>query len=331
VLNGDAGTDSMTGGDGDDTYYVERSTDRVIETGSTGHDIIYSSTSSFTLGALLEDLTLTGTKGSKGFGNVLDNIMTGNAGNNFLSGNDGADILNGNDGADTLNGGDGADQLDGGTGADRLVGGDGNDIYFVDDVADVVVENLGKGSDLVRATVSYTLLANIEVLDLTGGESINGTGNAMNNKVIGNSGENVLKGLVGSDTLDGGDGNDILIGGFGNDILTGGVGADSFVFERTNGSDHITDFTSGDDHVNLAAALVSFLGGTNKLTEASFYAAADAVTGHDADDRLIYNTTIGALYYDVDGIGRKSAVQIAMLDLSDGLAPTLLYSDFTFG
>jgi Ca2+-binding RTX toxin-like protein len=321
----------MTGGDGDDTYYVERSTDRVIETGSTGHDIIYSSTSSFTLGDLLEDLTLTGTKGSKGIGNALDNIMTGNAGNNFISGKDGSDTLNGNDGADTLNGGAGTDQLDGGTGADRLVGGDGNDTYFVSDAKDVVVEKFGEGSDLVKASVSYAVLANIEVLELTGNGSINGTGNVWNNKVIGNSGENVLKGLGGNDTLDGGDRNDILIGGFGNDILTGGVGADSFVFERTRGIDHITDFTSGVDHVNLATALVSFLGGTNKLTEASFYAAVDAVTGHDANDRLIYNTSTGALYYDVDGSGKKAAVQIATLDLSDGLAPTLLYSDFTFG
>jgi Ca2+-binding RTX toxin-like protein len=103
------------------------------------------------------------------------------------------------------------------------------------------------------------------------------------------------------------------------------------VFDKTVGSDHITDFTVGSDHINLTTALVSLLGGTSALTDASFYAAADAVIGHDANDRLIYNTTTGALYYDVDGSGNKAAVQIAVLDRVGGIAPTLLYSDFTFG
>jgi Ca2+-binding RTX toxin-like protein len=51
---------------------------------------------------------------------------------------------------------------------------------------------------------------------------------------------------------------------------------------------------------------------------------------HDADDRLIYNTTTGALYYDKDGNGSKAAVQIALLELVNGIAPTLAYDDFIF-
>jgi Ca2+-binding RTX toxin-like protein len=66
--------------------------------------------------------------------------------------------------------------------------------------------------------------------------------------INGNDGDDILIGLGGNDTLRGGAGNDILAGGAGNDTLTGGAGTDTFVFESTaasNGSDVLTDFTSG--------------------------------------------------------------------------------------
>ena len=329
-LYGGGGIDTLVGGVGNDTYFVDNTNDLVSEDVSDDIDSIFASVS-FILADNVENLTITGKIGLKGTGNDLDNTITGNDGNNVLTGNGGADFLNGGDGTDALFGGTDADQLDGGEGVDRLVGGDGDDTYIVDDVKDAVVEKAGEGSDLVKASVSYTLLANIEALELTGLGAINGTGSALDNQITGNAGGNVLLGLAGDDTLFGGDGNDKLVGGTGADILTGGDGADSFVFDKTFGCDHITDFTVGSDHINLATALVNLLGGTNKLTEASFYAATDAVTGHDANDRLIYNTTTGAVYYDADGSGKKAAVQIAVLDMVGGLAPTLLYSDFTFG
>jgi hypothetical protein len=53
-------------------------------------------------------------------------------------------------------------------------GGAANDVYFVDNTGDVVVENTGKGLDTIRASLSFTLAANVENLVLIGGGNING-------------------------------------------------------------------------------------------------------------------------------------------------------------
>jgi len=51
------------------------------------------------------------------------------------------------------------------------------------------------------------------------------------------------------------------------------------------------------------------------------------VKGHDADDRIVYNTSTGGLYYDADGSGRGAAAQIALLG-SGSSHPTIAYTDF---
>ena len=61
---------------------------------------------------------------------------------------------------------------------------------------------------------------------MTGSGIINGTGNDLNNYIIGNTANNNLNGGAGNDTLDGGLGNDTLIGGTGNNTLIGGLGSD---------------------------------------------------------------------------------------------------------
>lgn len=53
-----------------------------------------------------------------------------------------------------------------------------------------------------------------------------GTGNALDNVLVGNSGANLLKGEGGLDNIDGGNGNDTLYGGAGSDTLSGGAGND---------------------------------------------------------------------------------------------------------
>ena len=123
-----------------------------------------------------------------------------------------------------------ADTLDGGGGADIMNGGNGNDAYFVDNAGDVTEEannTVAGGSDLVNASVSYTLSTALEDLFLTGSGDIDGTGNGNDNHLRGNAGDNVLSARGGDDTLDGEGGRDTLSGGSGSDEIDGGSGADS--------------------------------------------------------------------------------------------------------
>ena len=331
TLDGGLGVDSMEGGIGNDTYYVDNFTDIVSEGQNAGNDTV-SSTVSYSLDNNVENLTLTGRNGLKGNGNDDANTITGNDGNNALNGNGGADTLLGGIGQDALYGGADDDLLDGGEGADRMAGGHGNDTFIVTSVDDKVVESSDQGTrDVVKSSVSYTLSANVEVLELQGIGNINGKGNVGANTIIGNIGKNVLTGLGGADTLSGGAGDDKLLGNAGNDVLTGGSDADTFVFNTGGGVDRITDFVSGTDEIQLVQGLVNILGGKAVLNEGSFYAEAGAVSGADADDRLIYNTSTGDLYYDVDGSGARSAVKFATLDKVADAVPTLSFSDFIFG
>jgi len=238
-LDGGEGNDSLAGGAGDDVYGVDSTGDVVDETmaGSGGVDTVQSWIS-YTLGAGIENLTLLGAAAINGTGNTLSNRIIGNSGANTLSGLDGNDTIDGADGADSilggagndsLVGGAGNDTLSGGTGVDTLVGGLGDDVYLFDGTADPIVELAGEGTDRVDTALSYTLAAgsNIENLTLTGTATVNGTGNALNNRITGNGAANTLSGLDGNDSLFGVGGNDTLLGGVGNDSLDGGLGNDS--------------------------------------------------------------------------------------------------------
>ena len=158
------------------------------------------------------------------------------------------DFLSGYGGDDWLEGFEGGDVLDGGQGIDTLLGGLGNDVYLVDDVADLVVEASGEGSDEVRAAVDWTLGANVEHLTLIGSFDINGEGNGAANVISGNGGDNVLIGQGGNDTIGGGAGDDTLDGGFGDDVLQGGLGDDIYYVDAT--TDIITEeYLEGLDEV----------------------------------------------------------------------------------
>ena len=229
----------MIGGTGNDTYYVDNVKDVVTELASQGTDLVNSSVT-YTLGANVENLTLTGSGVIDGIGNTLNNKITGNSNNNKLNGGLGNDTLYGLAGHDTLNGG---------IGNDTMLGGKGNDTYYVDNVKDVVTELASEGTDLVNSSITYTLTANVENLTLTGTSAINGTGNSLNNKITGNSGNNVLNGGAGDDIIYGGNGNDTLNGGSGADNMTGGNGNDTYYVD--NIKDKITEYwtTIGIDSV----------------------------------------------------------------------------------
>ncbi|WP_421837713.1 cadherin domain-containing protein [Novosphingobium sp.] len=119
-LNGGTGADIMDGGAGHDTYIVDDAGDQVIETAGNGSDTVKASIS-YTLGAAIENLTLTGSAYLSGTGNDLVNTLIGNDGDNLLTGLGGSDTLNGGAGSDTLLGGLGRDVLTGGTGRDFFV------------------------------------------------------------------------------------------------------------------------------------------------------------------------------------------------------------------
>ncbi|MEH2249962.1 calcium-binding protein [Nostoc sp.] len=146
----------------------------------------------------------------------FDNVIGTNA-NDIIVGDNQNNQLSGNNGNDTLNGGLGTDSLNGGA---------GNDTYVIDGAVDTIREAANSGTDIVRSSITYTLVANVENLTLTGTSAIDGTGNSLNNFLFGNSNNNTLNSGAGNDTLDGNFGNDILNGGDGNDSLQGGPGND---------------------------------------------------------------------------------------------------------
>lgn len=84
-LDGGIGADSMAGGDGNDIYYVDDVNDIVTELAGQGMDTVWASVS-YTLGANVEALGLTGTANLTGTGNELANSISGNAGDNLIDG-----------------------------------------------------------------------------------------------------------------------------------------------------------------------------------------------------------------------------------------------------
>jgi Ca2+-binding RTX toxin-like protein len=280
VLDGLAGADTLSGGKGDDTFIVNSSSVVLSENAGEGTDTVKSSIS-WTLGANLDDLILTGTADIDGTGNdlssdnltVVSNHLTGNTGNNHLFGLAGVDILNGGAGNDTLDGGADKDQLNGGAGDDTFIvdwgdgewvlpGYNGGRSLKVAATSDVCTfgENAGGGIDTVLTTVAISLaltnlslaggvgrtegFQNIENVTLLGTADLDCTGNVLANVLTGNDGNNIM---AGADPSSGTPSNDTLIGNGGNDSLNGELGADSMV--GGTGDDYLV-MDNVNDHVS---------------------------------------------------------------------------------
>lgn len=261
-------------------------------------------------------------------GSEMQDTIYGGAGNDVIVGGLGDDSLRGGIGNDILKGGAGNDVLNGDAGIDTLRGGLGDDIYFVT-TGDVIVEAVNYGIDSVYSNASYSLADNIENLTLLGTLHSNGIGNALANRIQGNAANNILNGRAGNDTIDGGVGNDTLIGSIGNDLLIGGEGNDIFRFNTTlspTNVDEILDFTHLVDTIQLSKTIFTTIGlasvaGT-PLNANVFNIGASA---SEADDRIIYDSTTGDLYYDKDGTGIIAAIKFA--HLATGL--NLTHADFS--
>jgi hypothetical protein len=357
-----SGPGVMSGGLGNDTYYVDNSSDSIVENTGAGTDTVFASCS-YTLPANVETLSLATGTGIYAWGNSGDNALYGNSQDNVFVGGGGNDVM---------------------------IGGLGNDTYYIDSSSDSIIESVGGGRDTVFASCSYTLPANVETLSLATGTGIWATGNSGDNALYGNSLNNGLMGGGGKDVMIGGLGNDayyvdspddvvveslnegndtvfascnyvlpanveslslatgngltatgnstgngiygnslnnVIDGGGGNDVLSGGGGNDTFVFDTTpNAStnmDYMVDFTPGADRIELAHTIFSALP-TGALADAAFSHAPGEKTAQTGADHIIYNDTTGALYYDPDGTSAAAAVQFAMLTTH----PAITNADF---
>ena len=292
TLNGHAGKDTMEGGLGNDTIYVDNARDVVKEISGQGTDTIKTTI----------DWTLVN-------GLSVETLRTANeAGTNAIK-------LTGNEIANTLIGNAGANTLDGRGEADTMRGVGGNDIYYVDNGDDAIIEVVGKGSDTVRASLSYQLDVGQEVEGLTAVNLLSTSpqtliGNEFTQTIIGNAGLSVLRGF---------DGDDLLQGMAGNDKLTGDAGKDKFLFNTTldavNNVDTIVDMTSGEDIIRLDDAFFAGIGAAGVLNADAFHTGAAAA---DAEDRIVYNSATGQLLFDSNGSAAGGVTQFA--NLSTGLA-----------
>jgi Ca2+-binding RTX toxin-like protein len=290
TLVGDAGANRLTGGLGDDQLQGGAGADTLDGGGSANDTASYAASA----GDVTVNLLLA-TQGGTGdaAGDVLIGIEN-------LTGGIGVDFLTGDAGNNRIDGGAGSDVIEGGTGNDTLIGGTNVDVGG------------GAGRDTVRysnATAGVTVSLAITTAQNTGGagtdvisgfEDLNGstfddrlTGDALANIIFAN------------------DGNDTLSGGLGGDVLFGGSGADQFVFNTALGPtnvDTMVQFGVGTDKIVLENAVFTGLLATGALTGAQFALSTEALT---TTDRIIYNATTGALFYDGDGSGAAVAVQFA--------------------
>ena len=217
TLDGGVGKDTLLAGSGNDYFIIDNTQDVIVDLG--GYDSVEARVANCTLAGGLESLVL-GVGITSGVGNTENNILVGNSV------------------ANTLRGLEGNDTLDGGLGADYLEGGNGNDYYIVDNAGDKVIEStvsggVAGGIDTIEARVTgYTLANGVENLVLFG-TIASGTGNSLDNVLLGNSANNSLIGGAGNDTLSAA-GLNLGIGQ--KDTLTGGNGADYFILGDLNGA-----------------------------------------------------------------------------------------------
>lgn len=215
---------------------------------------------------------------------------------------------------------------------ERPADADGNGVYEV-----IVQVSDGAATDTQTLHVTVSNVVNEILTGTTGDDTLTGADGA--DLLYGLGGDDLLSGgrnndrlygALGDDRLSGGAGNDKLYGGAGLDTLTGSTGRDWFVFDvapTAENADVIRDFShSQRDKIVLSLADFDGFAATGGITADQFRAGAGVTTAQDAEDRIIYNTSNGALYYDADGAGGEAAVQFATI--ANYAKAGLVYSDF---
>lgn len=309
VIDGGKGNDLLIGGLGNDTFRfgVGHGHDKILDFSAhgerdvvdlssfrttlgqisiyhSGHDTIINFASGDSLylvgvdqvklqGDYLVAATASAGGGLPGAGSPYSDPQVGDAPSDQTS----SDVSN-----NVLIGGEGNDAITGSNGADTMIGGAGNDIYYVNNIEDVVVEQVGGGKDTIYASVSYALANNVDNLSLTGGADINGTGNDLGNQLTGNSGNNLLVGGAGNDIINGGKGTDLMIGGAGNDTYYIDGINDAVIEQANGGTDNVVSTVSFKLADNIECLTLS---GSADLTG----------TGNDSGNQLLGNSGANVL------------------------------------
>jgi Ca2+-binding RTX toxin-like protein len=314
LLVGGTGNDTINGGGGHDTIDARTGTNRLV--GGAGRDIGYVDLSATAAGV---NVNFTGANITIG-GNVFqqieglglragtgdDNVNVSNAkARSELHGGGGADTLNGGNGwSDVLTGGDANDQITFGRG-DSVGGGDADDDLRITSTAEAgTYTSVGGDAGVDKMTV------NLSASTAAIGSNNNGSGSGQIANIYYAGIETlVITGGAANDTLVGGAGTDTIAGGGGADSLTGGAGNDRFRYFDEDESpfsgarDLITDFTKGQDKIDLSQIDAVAGGGDNAFTWVGTGAVNGA--GELGYDQSATQTTI---YGDVDGGGADFAI-----------------------
>ncbi|MBD2681512.1 MULTISPECIES: calcium-binding protein [Nostoc] len=323
-IRGTAYDDNIVGSNGNDTLSAGYGKDTID--GGKGDDLLsvdfdYSSPS----------------KGITTTFNATTNTGSITAGTNQVSyknierldirGTDYDDNIVGNSGNDTLSAGYGKDTIDGGKGDDVL-----SINYRSANGGITTTFNASTNTGSITAGTNQVSYKNIERLNIWGTNNYddNIVGNSGNDTIYGGSGGNdtlvggagndrLIASDLGNNTLYGGFGNDILIGEFGNDTLIGGDGIDTFAFNSyRKGVDTIYDFNSTNELIQLSTYDFGEGLSSGSLGTSQFTIGTSATT---SDQRFIYNSTTGGLFFDQDG-SASGFTQVQFAQLSTGLSLT---------
>ena len=169
---------------------------------------------------------------------------------------------------DDFAGGTGDDTLEGGTTDDTLTGGGGADTFvFSPGHGDDRITDFTADTDKIDLT-AFTGITGLDDLIYwqSGGDTLiylrfDGGGTIRLEGVLPDEldaddfvfYQDQYTGTAGAETLVGGAGDDTITGLGGDDTLTGNDGYDTFVFAAGHGDDTVTDFTDGEDLIDLSA------------------------------------------------------------------------------
>lgn len=319
IVEGSEGVDYATMRLGDDTVYGNGGNDLLI--GHGGADYLD--------GGEGDDIFVIGGFGS-GVQGTTSKADDGNK--EWIATGATHDVIVGGDGVDTLRitTGIGANTKDNGT---VVLNNDNFQSMEVVQVGGTVGRLNVENTDLQLLNDHYYFKANGTVADLS--NTLGNNGGTINNVVVDASGVTTnglrFEGNANQQTFIGTSKADVFVGNGGNDTLTGGGGKDTFVFGKvyeevvtgasntvqtyTNtafnltGVDTITDFSRGNDKIELHLDQYSQLAGFNS----SMLRVNSTGTAQDSNDYLVYNTTTKTLSYDADGNGSGAKVDIAIL------------------